>query len=131
MSEPVLRKTQVVLFLSLLLTGCMTTRYVPFEPSESSSYGSKIRITLNNRLQYVFEDATIDDETVFGTALDHGFLSIPRADIKVIEKADGETFDSHTALRLTGIVLTLAAIIAASCAIDKDCAGRDSSVSGR
>jgi hypothetical protein len=111
----------MVLILSLLLIGCMTTQYAPLDPAEISSSVSNIRITLNNDLQYVFEAATIDNDTVSGIAFEHGFTSVSRADIKLIEKADGNKFDSHSALRLTGIVVTLAAIILVSCAIDRDC----------
>lgn len=101
----------------------MMTRYALYEPTETSSSGHHVRITLDNGLQYVFEDAAIDGDVVSGTAVGHGFMSVSRADIELIEKADGKKFDFGTALRLTGIVLTLAAIIAVSCAIDKDCTG--------
>lgn len=120
-----LKKTTMAFVLCILLTGCMTTRYVPFDPSEISSSSSSIRITLNNSLQYVLEDAAIGADTIAGVVVGHGFMSFPRADIKMIEKADGNKFDGQTALRLTGIVLTISAIIAVSCAVDRDCTRED------
>jgi len=117
-----MRRAAFALMLSLVLVGCTTTRFAPVASSDELPESAHLRVTLNDGSRYDLSGAAIENEHVSGRDASAVDRSFPMADVRSIERAAGRRFDTATLARVVGIGLTLTAIIAVSCAIDKDCA---------